>query len=66
MNLLGIEMTMLILGIVISCHTFFNTIANILNIYAAIKNNISWEWSILPHTIMCSIGVLLVVLSQLI
>ena len=66
MNFLGIEMTMLILGIVILCYTFFNTVANILRIYQAIKSELSWKWNILPHIIISSIGILLVILSQLI
>ena len=64
-NLLGIEMVMLVLGIFIVCRMFISIIATVMGIYSVVKNGQTWEWSTMHDTIILTVGVLLIVISQL-
>jgi hypothetical protein len=62
-NLLGIEMTLLVFGIFIICYIVFNTIATILSILNIIKNNGNWNWNVIQHAILLTIGILLIIIA---
>ena len=64
MNLLGIEMVLLTLGITILTFIFFQTIGVVLNIITAIKNNVNWSWNINLTFIITTLGILLIIISQ--
>jgi hypothetical protein len=62
-NLFGIEMAMLTLGVFILCYTFINIIANVVLIAECIKNGSSWRWEVLPHTVMLTVGIMLIIIA---
>jgi hypothetical protein len=64
MNLLGIEMVLLTLGIIILCYIIMNIIGNILIIMTDLKNGNSWNWNVALCVILLTIGILLIIISQ--
>lgn len=60
MNLLGIEMVLLILGIAIVTFVFFQTIGVVLDIITAIKKEESWSWNIVATVVLTVVGIILI------
>jgi hypothetical protein len=62
-NLLGIEMTLLTLGVFILCMWIVNIMANVLTFLQAIKQDENWRWNVLPHVLMLFTGIMLIIIA---
>jgi heme/copper-type cytochrome/quinol oxidase subunit 4 len=63
-NLLGVEMILLIVGIFITVGTVLRIILTVLGIYTVVQNKQSWEWNALMDTVLLTIGIVLIIISQ--
>jgi hypothetical protein len=64
MNLLGIEMILLILGVGTIVFGILQVIRNVGYLIESVYKQLDWSWNIKHNTIIITIGILLVIISQ--